>query len=255
MKNIKTEMRRRQSPKKGFVLKELLVVIAIILILTTWSFKMVKLVLNKARIVSVKAQISQLAMLLEEVKDDTGYYPINLSDLTLASSPYMQNRNWKGPYTNQIPLDPWEHPYFYQIPPTTIFTSPLLPREYGKPETLTFSIDSTSGQATLRIENHGVTACTFWLNGVEIVSPNEFKKHPNPQIIEKTITLTGNDILKVRIRSKPGTYLYFSISGFLPTKDYFILGSYGKDGESGGEGFNADIVWYSNKYPNFQFQQ
>jgi len=255
MKNIKTEMKRRQGTKKGLVLNELLVVIAIILILATWSFKMVKLVLNKAKTVSAKAQISQLAMLLEEVKDDTGYYPVYLSDLTLASSPYMQNRNWEGPYTNQIPLDPWRHPYFYQIPPTTIFTSPSLPRYYGIPETLTFSIDSTPGQATLRIENHGVTACTFWLNDVKIVSPDEFKCPPDPQIIEKDITLTGDDILKVRIRSEPGTCLYFSISGFLPTKDYFILGSYGKDGESGGEGFNADIVWYSNKYPNFQFQQ
>ena len=241
--------------KKGFILTEILVAILIIFILSLISFRLIYVVLQKAKVVSAKAQISQLAMILEEVKDDTGYYPINLFDLTLASPPYMQNRNWKGPYTNQIPLDPWEHPYFYQVPPTTIFTSPSLPRQYGTSETLTFSIDSTSGQATLRIENHGVTACTFWLNGVKIVNPNEFKNHPNPQIIEKTITLTGNDILKVRIRSKPGNCLYFSISGFLPTKDYFILGSYGKDGEEGGERFNADIVWYSNKYPNFQFPQ
>ena len=241
--------------KKGFILTEILVVILIIFILCLISSRLIYEVLQKAKVVSAKAQISQLAMILEEVKDDTGYYPINLFDLTLTSPPYMQNRNWKGPYTNQIPLDPWGHPYFYQIPPTTIFTSPSLPRYYGIPETLTFSIDSTTGQVTLRIENYGITACTFWLNGVEIVSPDEFKNNPNPQIIEKDITLTGDDILKVRIRSEPGTCLYFSISGFLPTKDYFILGSYGKDGDIGGEGFNADIVWYSNKYPNFQFQQ
>ena len=241
--------------KKGFVLTEILVAILIIFILSLISFRLIYVVLQKAKVVSAKAQISQLAMLLEEVKDDTGYYPVYLSNLTLSSPPYMQSRNWKGPYTNKIPLDPWGHPYFYQIPPTTIFTSPTLPRHHGIPETFFFNIDSTSGQFTLRIENHGITACTIWLNGVKIVNPNEFRNHPNPQIIEKDITLTGSDILKVRIRSQPGEYLYISISGFLPTKDYFILGSYGKDGESGGEKFNADIVWYSNKYPNFQFRE
>jgi len=38
----------------------------------------------------------------------------------------------------------------------------------------------------------------------------------------------------------------------MPTEEYFILGSYGKDKVSGGEGFDKDIAWRSDKYPNFQ---
>jgi len=252
--------------KKGYIFTELLIVCAIILLVATISLRAVKAIMEKAKIASAKTQISQLALTLEQVKDDTGYYPVYLSDLTLSSPPNMQERNWKGPYVNEIPVDPWGNSYFYQIPPTTIFTSPMIPRQHGRPVTLTFEINSSvpppqggsnsncgsHGNARLRIENHGITACTIWLNGTKIVKSNEFKNHPNPQIIEKDITLTGNDILQVRVRSTPGDYLYIIISGYLPTTNYFILGSYGRDGAPGGEGINKDIVWYSNRYPNFQ---
>lgn len=238
--------------QKGSSLLELLICITIIIILVLFSIKLISRLLQKAKVVSTKAQIAQLAAALEQVKDDTGYYPVNLSDLTLSSPPYMQEKGWNGPYVKEIPLDPWGHPYFYQIPPTTIFSSPPLPREHGRPVTLNFDILSVDGQARLRIENHGITACTIWLNGIKIVEPNEFKNHPIPQIIEKDISLTGNDVLTIRIRSTPGDFITVSISGFLPTGNYFILGSYGKDGQPGGTGFNKDIVWYSNKYPNFQ---
>ncbi len=239
--------------KKGSVLIELVIGIIIFLILATGIFFAIRNVMNKAKVMSAKTQISQLALLLEQVKNDTGLYPGFLSDLTSNPAPQLQEKGWDGPYTNKIPLDPWGNPYFYKVPPTTVFSSPKLPREYGKPYRYEANFNAISGKGRIRIENYGVTACNIYLNGVKIVGENEFKNKPLPQIIEKEITLQpGNNII-TWARSTPGDFLYFSIIvDNIPTGEYFILGSYGKDGKEGGEGYNKDIVWVSNKYPNFQ---
>lgn len=238
--------------REGFILKEILVVIGIILIIAAISFRLVYTVLQKAKVVSAKTQISQLALILEAVKDDTGSYPVNLRDLLEKTPPSGQEKGWSGHYVTEVPFDPWGTPYFYQIPPTTLFASPPIPRTYGAPVTFETSFIAIPGIATLRVENYGVTACHLYLNGDEVVHESEFKKSPIPQIIEKTITvLAGNNFL-AWARSKPGEFLYVSISGLFPTGEYFILGSYGKNKQPEGENFDEDIVWYSNKYPNFQ---
>jgi len=83
--------------KKGFVLQEILVVIAILLILASLSFKIVQAVTQKAKMISAKAQISQIALVIETCKDDTGYYPVKLEDLLEKSPPdYFQPKSWKG---------------------------------------------------------------------------------------------------------------------------------------------------------------
>lgn len=238
--------------RRGMVLTEVMVIIVIMLILLMVSFKLAFNILQKAKVVSAKAQIAQFALLLEAVKDDTGLYPVFLSDLLARDPPLLHQKGWAGPYTVQIPLDPWGYPYFYMVPPTTLFSSPPLPREYGKPETAIFNIATVAGQGKLRIENYGVTSCSIYLNGVEVVREQEFRNSPRPQIIEKNVTLLENNVLEVRARSTPGDVLYGAISGFVPTKEYFILGSYGRNGRPGGSGFQKDIVWYSYLYPNFQ---
>lgn len=242
--------------KKGIWLVEILVVVGIICLLAIIGLKLVGTVIQKAKVVSAKAQIAQLAQALETVKDNTGYYPVFLSNLAQETPPPFQENGWRGPYVREVPLDPWGSPYFYYIPPTTLWASPALPRVYGKPDTYTAFFESNAGKAILRIENYGVTACDITLNGVVVVHEYEFKNNPRPQIIEKEITLQeGNNVL-VWARSTPGDFLYASISSSLvPSREYFILGSYGKDKEEGGKGFDADIVWDSRTYPNFQPQQ
>jgi general secretion pathway protein G len=239
--------------KKGYVLTELIVCLIIFILLTTGIYFAVRNVIDRAKTMSAKAQISQLALLLEQVKNDTGLYPSFLTDLILNSPPKLQEKGWDGPYTNKIPLDPWGNPYFYKIPPTTVFSSPKLPRTYGKPETFTANFDAIAGKGRIRVENYGITSCHIYLNGVEIVNENEFRNNPRPQIIEKEINLLDQNNLLTWARSTPEDFLYFSIIvDNMPTGEYFILGSYGKDGKEGGTGYNKDIVWISNKYPNFQ---
>jgi general secretion pathway protein G len=238
---------------KGFTIVELLVAIGVFILLCLISFSLVRQIIERAKIASAKAEISQISALLEMVKHDTGVYPVFLSDLTQKTPPSGQQQGWQGPYINSIPLDPWDNPYVYQIPPTTLFSSPPLPRSSGPPEEDTYSFSDTyAQQATLEIENYGITSATIYLNGTEVVSPSEFKKNPDPQIINVNVNLiNGQNNVFTIIASKPGENLYISISSDIPTSQYFILGSYGADGESGGTGFNADIIWQSNVYPNF----
>jgi len=239
--------------KKGYVLTELIVGLVIFILLATGIFLGVKNVMDRAKVMSAKVQISQLALLLEQIKNDTGYYPAFLSDLTLNSPPKLQEKGWNGPYTNKIPFDPWGNPYFYKIPPTTVFSSPKLPRVHGKPDTYTANFDAIEGKGRIRVENYGVTSCSIYINGVEVVKENEFRNKPKPQIIEKEVTLKDENNTLTWARSTPGDFLYFSIIvDNMPTGEYFIVGSYGKDGKESGKGYNKDIVWVSNKYPNFQ---
>lgn len=232
---------------------EVLASIAVILILAFISFKLIGNIVQKARVVSAKAQIAQLALLLEAVKDDTGYYPAFLQDITMKIPPNLHKEGWKGFYTGRVPLDPWGVPYFYEIPPTTLFGSPPIPREPGTPDTLIVDFESNPGKALLRVENYGVTSCDITLNGVVVIYEHELKKNPIPQIIEKEVFLVEGNNTIARARSKPGEFLLFSISSDkVPSERHFILGSYGKDRTAGGEGFGQDIVWRSDRYPNFQ---
>jgi len=228
---------------------EVMTVIVVMLILVGLSLSAVHRVVEKAKIISTKALLSQFAVTLECVKSDTGLYPTFLSDLLFTAAPRMQAKGWFGPYLTQMPLDAWGGPFYYKIPPTTLFGSPALPRTFGKPEVATYSVSTVAGKAVLRIENYGVTACSIYLNGVEVIEEWEFRNKPVPQIIEKEVILLDENTVEARLRSTPGQVLYMALSGFVPTKEYFIVGSYGKDGAPGGKGASQDIEWVSNLYP------
>ena len=238
--------------KKGMVLMELIVSVIIIGILALISLRVISSVMQKSKVVSAKAQIAQLALLLESVRDDTGLYPVFLQHLTLTPAPTMMGKGWKGFYTAKVPLDPWGNAYFYQIPPSTV-----LPATRSKPRTSPPSIqditfEASPGKGILTITNYGATANRIWLNGIEVIPPSQLKNNPKPQIIEKEVDLLTYNVFEIRLTGSPGDFLFVEVSGFMPTDKYFILGSYGKDKEEGGKSFAADITWRSDKYPNFQ---
>jgi hypothetical protein len=105
----------------------------------------------------------------------------------------------------------------------------------------------------LRIENYGITSCDITLNGVIVVYEYELKNNPRPQIIEKEVDLIEGNNFIMWARSTPGDFLIANISADnVPTSEYFILGSYGKDKQEEGSGFGKDIVWHSMVYPHFQ---
>ena len=247
-------MGKRRKLKKGFVIVEILIVIGILIALSIISLKLIYTILRKSQVVSAKIQISQIALALEQVKNDTGYYPVTLSCLTSSSPPPGMEKGWRGPYVESIPLDPWGSPYFYRIPKTNVFSSPPVVRGRGTPHTTNFEFKSTLQTATMRIENYAVSSAQVWLNGTRIFRQRDFNaRPPHPQILEREVNLqNGTNQLSVWIASSPTSYLVIYVYGYFPTSEYFILGSYGVDKKEGGTKFNRDIIWYSNRYPNFQ---
>ena len=70
-------------------------------------------------------------MLLNTYKGDTGKLPATLSDLVYRPTDQKIARNWKGPYLEKLPEDPWHNEYQYRpgrpgaTPPYELFS-------YGK---------------------------------------------------------------------------------------------------------------------------
>ena len=245
----------KMESKKGLTLIELIVAIVILGVLAALSVEGINNALQYSRQRAAKAQIANISVALEKIKDDTGLYPVCLSDIKETLPPPGFKKGWSGPYADsKIPLDPWRTAYFYQIPPTDIFPlSPPLVRGTGSPRTDNIAFEAVDGrlEGTIRIENYGVAAARVYINGDEIVQESAFRVNPQPQIIERDITLLeGGNMLTCWIRAIPARYFIVYLSGFAPTDKYFILGSYGKGGMKGGRNFEKDITWQSNVYPN-----
>ena len=64
-------------------------------------------VTEEAFIDITKTQIGSLGKMIEIHQRHTGSLPKNLEDLTKNSG----LEGWQGPYTDEIPLDPWESKY------------------------------------------------------------------------------------------------------------------------------------------------
>jgi general secretion pathway protein G len=259
------------NQKKGFTLPEVVAFIFILMVVAGISFRLVYSVNQKAKIVVAKTEISQFAVALEDMKDDTGYYPVHLGAIFAESAPAGMERNWHGPYATKMrdminadtPVDPWGNPYFYEIPltdvpPETYLQTPEIGRSAGPPTTYNHTFTAPAGPGVIIVTNYGITSGEIRLNGTVVVSSSEFKNHPRPQIITKNVTLIGGiNTLSAWLASTPNDYYIVSVGKSatktaLPTSDYFIIKSYGRDKKSGGTGFNRDIIFNSKMYPNFQ---
>ena len=113
---------RRDSqarPPSGFTLIEILVVVVILGILAAIVVPRVMQRPAEARITRVKQDLQGIATALNLYKLDNFRYPGNEQGLqALVSKPAGQPDapNWKGPYLDRLPKDPWNHAYQYQQP-------------------------------------------------------------------------------------------------------------------------------------------
>ncbi|MCM8812143.1 MAG: type II secretion system major pseudopilin GspG [Candidatus Omnitrophica bacterium] len=112
----------KMRKKKGFTLIELMLVIVIIGALVAMVVPKLAGRSEQARRTAAEADIKgnlSLALRLYEV--DNGRYPTTEQGLkALLEKPAAPPlpTNWKGPYIEQEPVDPWGKPYNYRYPGT-----------------------------------------------------------------------------------------------------------------------------------------
>jgi prepilin-type N-terminal cleavage/methylation domain-containing protein len=127
--------------KKGFTLIELLVVIGIIALLSTLATFAVRYSMTKARLTKAQAEIGEIHKAIKALELDSRLWPghqtpnaihsaenneicgPDLSGDTCAASLSSNSSgivghdagfpNWGGHYMKKLPLDPWQHEYFF----------------------------------------------------------------------------------------------------------------------------------------------
>ena len=99
--------------RRGFTLVEMLLVITIIGILAALVIPKMMGRSEQARQAAVRADIASVKTALDAFEVDSGFYPKSLGDL--LDKP-RDSKNWRGPYLDKIPQDPWGAAYVYAYP-------------------------------------------------------------------------------------------------------------------------------------------
>ncbi len=114
---MRTATRRRRSG--GFTLIEIMVVVIVLGILAAVIIPNFTGRTDEARVAKARADISELATVLEQFRLDMRRYPTEIEGLeVLRTPPSAEDAElWKGPYIRKpVPLDPWGDPYRYSSP-------------------------------------------------------------------------------------------------------------------------------------------
>jgi general secretion pathway protein G len=114
MRNVK---RRRAGSQAGITLIEMLVVVTIIALFAALVAPKMFNQADKAKVTAARAQINNFGTALGAYKLDTSLFPSTEQGLAALRNRPENMAQWQGPYLPQdIPLDPWRHPYVYKYP-------------------------------------------------------------------------------------------------------------------------------------------
>lgn len=110
--------RRRREAEGGFTLLEVLVVIAILGLLISLVAPAALRQLGSAKTKIAAQNVSLISNNLELYKLDVGSYPTSEQGLLALAQQPSGVTSWNGPYGKAagLPMDPWNHPYFYRAP-------------------------------------------------------------------------------------------------------------------------------------------
>src|SRR5262249_33080026 len=108
--------RLRASRQSAFTLIELLLVLVILGILAAIVVPKFAGRTEQAKLAAAQSQISTFGTALDAFEVDNGYYPRGKNGLADLIQPPRDAQGWKGPYmkSDNIPMDPWGHPYIYE---------------------------------------------------------------------------------------------------------------------------------------------
>lgn len=110
---------RKNPDKEAFTLIELMLVVIIIGILVAMVAPRLSGRSEEARIAVAKADVDlNLATALKLYEIDNGAFPSTSEGVDALLKPPSSAKNWKGPYIEKVPLDPWGKTYQYRSPGT-----------------------------------------------------------------------------------------------------------------------------------------
>jgi general secretion pathway protein G len=106
---------RRQG---GFTLIELLVVLVILGMLAAFAAPQVLSYLSQAKTDAAKAQVQNIASILDLYRLNVGRYPSEEDGLNALLEPPPDAPRWNGPYVKRRDalIDPWGQMYIYRFP-------------------------------------------------------------------------------------------------------------------------------------------
>jgi len=102
--------------QRGFTLIEIMVVLVIISLLAVLIVPSVMDRPDEARIIKAQQDIRAIESALKLYRLDNLRYPTQAEGLQALQQPPPSAKNWKGPYVDGLPADPWDAPYRYRIP-------------------------------------------------------------------------------------------------------------------------------------------
>ena len=120
-------MMPKLTPSRGYTFIELMVKIAIIGLLTAIALSAYGRYKEQAKIARAKSELKSIHLAIEALAADTEKWPgpntvgqtadDEIWDLTSPEAGLLSATaaftNWKGPYIQSIPTDPWGNPYFF----------------------------------------------------------------------------------------------------------------------------------------------
>ena len=103
--------------RKGFTLIELMLVVIIISVLVAMIVPRMAGRSEEARVAVAHADIEvNIATALKLYEIDNGAYPTTDEGLAALETAPPSAKNWKGPYLEKDPIDPWGNKYVYKSP-------------------------------------------------------------------------------------------------------------------------------------------
>ncbi|PXA04514.1 type II secretion system protein GspG [Coraliomargarita sinensis] len=115
---MQTRLQRNRKQQAGFSLIEILIVIALIAILVTVTIGNLDNIFGGQQEKVAGIFVSQTAKIgFQAYKLDVGNYPSTEEGISaLVKAPAGKDSRWKGPYLEEVPLDPWGNAYQYRFP-------------------------------------------------------------------------------------------------------------------------------------------
>jgi general secretion pathway protein G len=108
--------RRRRNRRLGFTLMEVLLVLMILVVLASMAVTIFGGTQEQALKDAAKGEVGIFRTAIDLYKLHTKDFPSSMKDLAEKPSDSKVAENWRGPYLNKSPMDPWENEYKFAAP-------------------------------------------------------------------------------------------------------------------------------------------